>query len=232
MSDNQAMHPYGASLAELATSRALWAQLPTIPNILSIARAFGVVALVWLVIAQWNTIWPAACFVLLGITDLLDGYLAKHHGMSSDLGKILDTLADKLLVVGCLLALTVRLGIELAGAFALTGVAPRTLLDAALLATLVWVTAFTAVRDVLVTRMRLHQVVLSGRFESAIQAGRVKMAVQVVVVTLLLLPIQLLPFEVYIWVGAALLLLMCVMARFTQSSWRAYVRDNETRARS
>lgn len=219
-------HPYGKNLRELATSRKLWAQINTVPNWLAIGRAVGTPLLLWLIFAAWNTFWPALVFLLLGLTDLLDGYLAKHHGMASDLGKILDTMADKALVVGGLTGLVIKLCIELAYALLASGWALRTGLDAAILVLLLTVTVFTVVRDALVTRMRLRQVVLTGRFESAIQAGRVKMAVQVIVVTLLLSPIQLLPDEVYAWVAIAVLLLLAVMARYTQSSWQAYLRDD------
>ncbi len=219
-------HPYGKTLGELATSPKLWAQINTIPNWLALSRAAGTFLLLWLIFAAWNTFWPALVFLLLGLTDLLDGYLAKHHGMASDLGKILDTLADKALVVGALTGLVIKLCIELVYALLASNWTLRTGLDAAILVLLLAVTVFTAVRDALVTRMRLHQVVLTGKFESAIQAGRVKMAVQVIVVTLLLLPIQLLPDEVYAWVAIAVLLLLAVMTRYTQSSWQAYLRDD------
>lgn len=229
-------HPYGKNLRELATSPKLWAQINTIPNWLALSRAAGTFLLLWLIFAAWNTFWPALMFLLLGLmflllglTDLLDGYLAKHHGMASDLGKILDTLADKVLVVGALAGLVIKLCIELVYTVMATGWTLRTGLDTAILVLLLAVTVFTAVRDALVTRMRLHQVVLTGKFESAIQAGRVKMAVQVIVVTLLLSPIQLLPAAAYVWVAIAVLLLLIVMAHYTQSSWRAYVRDDAVR---
>ena len=222
-------HPYGKNLRELATSPRLWAQLNTIPNWLAIGRALGTILLVWSIFAVWNTFWPALIFLLLGLTDLLDGYLAKHHNMASDLGKILDTLADKALVVGAMLGLTVKLCIQLVQALLATGWTLLTGLNTAILVVLMVVTVFTGVRDVLVTRMRLHQVVQTGKFESAIQAGRVKMAVQVVVVTLLLSPIQLLPVAAYVWAAIAVLLLLVVMAQYTQSSWRAYLRDDAAR---
>jgi len=43
-------------------------------------------------------------FIAASITDFFDGYIARHHNMVSDLGKILDPIADKILIVGVFLA--------------------------------------------------------------------------------------------------------------------------------
>ncbi len=49
--------------------------------------------------------WALVLFFTAGVSDIVDGFLAKRHGWTSRLGGILDPLADKLLIMGSVLAL-------------------------------------------------------------------------------------------------------------------------------
>ena len=55
---------------------------------------------------------PAAVFALLALTDWLDGYIARRYGQGTELGKFLDPLADKILVLSVLVVLAVQLRVE------------------------------------------------------------------------------------------------------------------------
>ncbi len=72
--------------------------LRNLPNLLSLLRIALVPPVVYYLL-QHNYMPALVLFVIAGVTDSLDGWLAKHFGWESALGKILDPLADKLLLV-------------------------------------------------------------------------------------------------------------------------------------
>jgi cardiolipin synthase len=75
-----------------------------IPNFITLARAVLVPVVFWLLISGWVQA-AFILFVLAGISDAIDGYLAKRFNWHTDLGAHLDPLADKLLIVSVFLAL-------------------------------------------------------------------------------------------------------------------------------
>ncbi len=68
----------------------------TIPNILSFLRLCMIPVIVWLYFSKQNRIAAGGILLLSGATDIADGYIARRFHMTSDLGKILDPVADKL----------------------------------------------------------------------------------------------------------------------------------------
>ncbi|MFO1430089.1 MAG: CDP-alcohol phosphatidyltransferase family protein [Candidatus Competibacteraceae bacterium] len=75
-----------------------------IPNLITVMRLLLVAPILRLLL-QNDYAGALSLFVLAGMSDLVDGYLAKTYGWTSELGGILDPLADKLLLVGTLLVL-------------------------------------------------------------------------------------------------------------------------------
>lgn len=75
-----------------------------IPNLLCVCRIFLVLPLLNLLF-KGQYAWAFAVFALAGLTDGLDGYLARRFDWRSQLGSILDPIADKLLMVSVFVAL-------------------------------------------------------------------------------------------------------------------------------
>lgn len=73
-------------------------------NAISIARLLSVPAIVWLLLKREWTL-AFALFVIAGISDAVDGLLARRFGMQTELGGYLDPLADKALLVAIYLVL-------------------------------------------------------------------------------------------------------------------------------
>lgn len=83
-------------------------QILTIPNLLSLVRLALIPVIVWLYCVERDRTLAVAIIVLSGITDIVDGFIARHFNMISDFGKILDPIADKLTQAAVLICLTVR----------------------------------------------------------------------------------------------------------------------------
>jgi cardiolipin synthase len=85
-----------------------------LPNLLTYARIAAVPIVVGCMYFQaildyglWLRWVALAIFIAAGITDVLDGYVARAYGQQSSFGRMLDPIADKLLVASCLLMLAV-----------------------------------------------------------------------------------------------------------------------------
>jgi cardiolipin synthase len=81
--------------------------LTNIPNLLTLSRILAIPALIgaFYLSAPLSNWLAFAIFTAAGITDILDGYLARSLGEESGLGRFLDPVADKLLVAAALLML-------------------------------------------------------------------------------------------------------------------------------
>ena len=77
-----------------------------LPNLITIARILLVPVIVW-AIGSGEMLFAFILFLAAGISDAVDGFLAKRFGMTSELGSYLDPLADKALIVSIYVALGV-----------------------------------------------------------------------------------------------------------------------------
>jgi CDP-diacylglycerol---glycerol-3-phosphate 3-phosphatidyltransferase len=136
------------------------------PNVVSIIRAMLVPAVVLLILAEERTAMylAALLFVVGALTDGLDGYLARRHGMTTRTGQWLDPLSDKLFVSAPIVTLT--------------------LLDRFPL----WAAVVIIAREIAVSALRAY---LGSRRASmpASNVAKWKTASQVAAVTLYLLPL-------------------------------------------
>jgi cardiolipin synthase (CMP-forming) len=83
----------------------------TIPNGISAARLAGVPVFLWLVLGPRTAAadyWAVALLIVAGLSDWLDGKLARALNQSSRLGQVLDPAADRLYIAATIVALAVR----------------------------------------------------------------------------------------------------------------------------
>lgn len=86
----------------------------TIPNVLSFFRICLIPVIVWLYVVKYDYVRAGYVLILSGITDIVDGFIARHFHMVSDLGKILDPIADKLTQGVMLLCLVLQFPLMIA----------------------------------------------------------------------------------------------------------------------
>jgi cardiolipin synthase len=78
----------------------------TIPNVITMVRLALLPVFVWLLFGKDDRATAAYLLAVIGTTDFFDGYIARHFNQVSDLGKVLDPVADRLLFFvggGCIL---------------------------------------------------------------------------------------------------------------------------------
>ena len=156
------------------------ASTANIANIITVVRILLAPLFIWLLLTDAGDLGPlryaaAVLFVLSIATDSLDGYLARSRNLVTNLGILLDPIADKILIGGALVALSL-LG-ELWW----------------------WVTIVILVREFGITIFRF--IALRDRVIPASRSGKAKTVVQAVGIALLLTPLWLYLGEWYHWLG-------------------------------
>src|SRR5690348_9707151 len=83
------------------------ARIVTVPNVISLIRLACAPLFVWL-LAEDELIAAAALLAVLGASDWVDGWIARHFDQGSELGKVLDPVADRILLLVGAVALLVQ----------------------------------------------------------------------------------------------------------------------------
>ncbi|QAY62303.1 CDP-diacylglycerol--glycerol-3-phosphate 3-phosphatidyltransferase [Xylanimonas allomyrinae] len=175
-----------------------------VANLVTMARIVLVPVFAWALLAgdgqsiAWRLV-ATGVFVVAAASDRVDGYLARSRNLVTDLGKLLDPIADKALVGVALVLLWVPLG-ELPW----------------------WVPVVVLVRELGITAMRMS--LLRYVVIPASRGGKLKTALQVAAITLFLLPLEHLPgiVRVVAWVVlvAAIAVTVLTGADYAVAGWR------------
>jgi CDP-diacylglycerol--glycerol-3-phosphate 3-phosphatidyltransferase len=173
-----------------------------LPNAITVVRILMAPLFFWLLLAdagqngpmRW---WAALIFVVAISTDWVDGWLARSRGLITDLGKILDPIADKLLTSGALVCLSIL------------GDLPW------------WITIVIIVREVGITVWRFVELG-RGTVVPASSGGKLKTFTQAIAITLFIAPLWTIVGDWIIWVNWAFMIAALVL---TVWSGLLYVRE-------
>ena len=159
------IEPGNATAPAVVTQVSNWSA----PNIITVVRIFFAPVFIWMLLSGNGDVneplrwWAAVLFVVGMGTDGLDGWIARRFNLITDLGKILDPIADKILIGGALVALSIL------------GELPW------------WVTGVILLREVGITVYRF--VVINDRVIPASRGGKIKTVTQFLAITFALMPL-------------------------------------------
>jgi len=153
--------------------------------------------------------WASAIFIVAGLTDVLDGYLARRFNLESSIGRILDPFVDKVLTCGAFIFFAgSNFAIDNGQSIAnVTGVAP-------------WMVAVIISRELLVTGLRGFSEARGTAFAATV-FGKIKMFLQTVTVVWIMLSVA--HYDPNHWVHLARLILIWSTVIFTAGSMLAYL---------
>ena len=157
------------------------------PNILSLLRVafvpiFVAALLLMKGIPVWGRVVPTIIYILTGLTDMLDGQIARRYNMVTNFGKFIDALADKFMVIGSQIAIVALLFLEGEAVFGIV---------------LLCVALLILFRELAVTGIRLVVAGNGGGVVAASMFGKIKTVSQMVGTVVILLDTLVLPFDTY-----------------------------------
>jgi len=174
-----------------------------LPNAITVVRILLAPLFVWMLLADggddgWLRWAAAALFIVAIATDGVDGALARRQGLVTDLGKLLDPIADKVLTGGALIALSIL------------GELPW------------WVTVVILVREIGITVYRF--VVIRQGVIAASRGGKIKTIVQSVAISFALVPLWTVFGDWIFWVNGILMTAAVILTVWTGIDylWQAW----------
>lgn len=151
-----------------------------LPNKLTFARILMVPVFIGVLVSSMEgaRLIAVGIFVLASLTDFLDGYLARKYGLITDLGKLMDPIADKILVTAALVGL-VQMG-----------------------RITIWPVILILAREFMITSFR-SLAAYKGSVIAASAWGKVKTVTQMIAIILLLLTNSVLA-DIILWISVVL----------------------------
>ena len=161
-----------------------------LPNAITIVRILMAPIFLWMLLADGGSDgalrwWAAVIFIVAIATDGIDGYLARRYEIVTDLGKLLDPIADKVLTGFAFIGLSIL------------GELPW------------WITSVVLIREVGITVYRF--IVVSDHVLAAAWMGKLKTVAQAVALSLALLPLWDLVGEWIFWVNGVTMTIAVVL---------------------
>ncbi len=173
----------------------------TIPNLLSLFRILLIPQIVWLYAAAGKDTAALIAVAVSAVTDVADGFIARRFHMVSELGKVLDPIADKLTQAALLICLAFRYPV------------------------LYWVFALFALKEILQGLLGLAVVKATGKMQFARWYGKLSTVVFYSTMFLLLLPVELPETLVRILIllctAALMLAMICYTRDYLAIVWNA-----------
>jgi CDP-diacylglycerol---glycerol-3-phosphate 3-phosphatidyltransferase len=165
-----------------------------VPNLITVVRILLAPLFIWMLLAdagndgalRW---WAAVLFIVAIATDGVDGAIARRQGLVTDLGKLLDPIADKILTGSALVCLSILAELPW------------------------WITIVILVREIGITVFRFAM--LSDHVIPASRGGKLKTIMQSVAISLALLPFWVLLGDGVHWVNGIAMTIAVVLTVLT-----------------
>jgi CDP-diacylglycerol--glycerol-3-phosphate 3-phosphatidyltransferase len=181
-----------------------------LPNIITIVRILLAPLFFWMLLAdngadgalRW---WAAVLFIVAIATDGVDGAIARRYNLVTDLGKLLDPIADKILTGAALIGLSILAELPW------------------------WVTLLILVREIGITVFRFAM--LKDRVIPASRGGKLKTIAQSVAISLALLPLWLVFGDWIHWLNTITMAIALVLTVYTGIEYLVAARRENSQAK-